>query len=73
MNEHMRPDRLRSTTQAAAGLPRRRWSVAEIEAMVAKGIIDEDERFELIGGEAVPTSPKGARQEMVKIAVNRFL
>jgi Uma2 family endonuclease len=73
MNEHVRPQRLPGTTQAAEGLPRRRWSVAEIEAMVAKGIILDDERFELIGGEAVPMSPKGARHEMVKIALNRFL
>jgi Uma2 family endonuclease len=72
MNEHVRPERLPGTTQAADGLPRRRWSVAEIEAMVAKGIIDEDERFELIGGEVVPMSPKGARHELVKIALNRF-
>ena len=72
MNEHLRLDRLPGTTQAADGLPRRRWSVAEIEAMVAKGIIDEDERFELIGGEVVPMSPKGARHELVKVALNRF-
>jgi Uma2 family endonuclease len=73
MNEHLRLSRLPGTTQAAEGLPRRRWSVAEIEAMVAKGIIDKDERFELIGGEVVPMSPKGARHELVKIALNRFL
>jgi Uma2 family endonuclease len=72
MNEHLRPERLRGTTQAAEGLPRRRWSVAEIEAMVARGIIAEDERFELIGGEVVPMSPKGARHDLVKIALNRF-
>ena len=64
MNEHLRP--LPGTTQAAEGLPRRRWSVAEIEAMVARGIILEDERFELIGGEVVPMSPKGARHETVR-------
>ena len=71
MNEHLRPDRLPGTTQAAEGLPRRRWSVAEIEAMVAKGIILEDERFELIGGEVVPMSPKGARHELVKAALQQ--
>ena len=60
------------TTQAAEGLPRRRWTVAEIEEMVAKDIIAEDERFELIGGEVVPMSPKGARHELVKIALNRY-
>ena len=72
MNEHLRSAALPATTQAAEGLPRRRWTVAEIEAMVAKGIIDEDERFELIGGEVVPMSPKGARHELVKITLNRF-
>lgn len=61
------------TTQAAEGMPRRPWTVAEIEAMVAAGIIDEDERFELIGGEVVPMSPKGARHEMVKIELNAHL
>src|SRR5262245_50618780 len=66
MNEHFRPASLSGTTQAAEGLPRRRWSVAEIEAMVAKGIILEDERFELIGGEVVPMSPKGRRHEILR-------
>ena len=59
-----------TTTLAAEGMPRRAWSVAEIEAMVAAGIIPENERFELIGGEVVPMSPKGARHEMVKIELN---
>jgi hypothetical protein len=45
--------------------------VAEIEAMVARGIIDEGERFELIGGEVVPVSPKGARHELVKKALQQ--
>lgn len=40
--------------------------------MVRVGIIDEDERFELIGGEVVPMSPKGARHEWIKIELNRF-
>jgi Uma2 family endonuclease len=71
MNEHLRPSRLPGATRAAEGLPRRRWSVAEIQEMVAKGIILEDERFELIGGEAVPMSPKGARHELVKAALQQ--
>jgi Uma2 family endonuclease len=64
MNEHLHPTPLSGTTQAAEGLPRRRWSVAEIEAMVAGGVLAADERFELIGGEVVPMSPKGARQAL---------
>lgn len=66
---HLEP----KTTQAADGMPRRAWTLAEIEAIVAAGIIEEDERFELIGGEVVPMSPKGARHEMVKIDLNEHL
>jgi Uma2 family endonuclease len=45
--------------------------VAEIEAMVARGVILDDERLELIGGEVVPMSPKGARHETVKKALQQ--
>jgi hypothetical protein len=38
------------TTSAAEGLPRRRFTVAEVEAMIAAGVMEEDERVELIGG-----------------------
>jgi hypothetical protein len=66
MNERLRPSSLPTTTQAAKGLARRRFSVAEIKRMVADGIIAEDERLELMGGELVPMSPKGNRHEVVK-------
>ena len=56
-------------TTAAEGLPRRRFTVAEVEAMVAAGVMDEDERVELIGGELVPMSPKGNHHEVVKTAL----
>jgi Uma2 family endonuclease len=56
-------------TSAAEGLPRRRFTVAEVEAMVAAGVMEEDERVELIGGELVPMSPKGSRHEVLKIAL----
>ena len=71
MNEQLRPRSFPAATQAAEGLPRRRWTVAEIEAMVANSIILEDERFELIGGEVVPMSPKGNRHELVKAALQQ--
>jgi len=58
-------------TSAAEGLPRRRFTVAEVEAMVAAGVMEEDERVELIGGELVPMSPKGNHHEIVKIALLR--
>jgi len=61
-------------TTAAEGLPRRRFTVAEVEAMVAAGIMEEDERVELIGGELVPMSPKGNHHELVKSAlVDRWI
>lgn len=66
MNRHQRD----MTTMAAEGLPRRRFTVAELEQMTAAGILDEDERIELIGGEIVPMSPKGNRYEMLKSALN---
>ena len=50
MNALLRPEHIPMTTQAAEGLPRRRFSVAEIEAMVRAEVIGEGERFELIGG-----------------------
>ena len=66
MNEQLRTHTLGLTTRAAEGLPRRRWTTAELERMVAAGILDPDERFELIGGEVVPMSPKGRRHEIVR-------
>ena len=56
----------RTTTQAADGLPRWRWTVAEIEKMSADGYFHEDERFKLVGGEIVPMSPKGRRHEIIR-------
>src|SRR5882757_9388875 len=56
-------------TSAAEGLPRRRFTVAEVEAMVAAGVMEEDERVELIGGELVPMSPKGLEDEVLKTAL----
>ena len=67
------PDKpLDRTTQAAEGMLRRRFTVAELEAMVKAGILDEDERIELIGGEVVPMSPKGNHHEIVKNALIHY-
>lgn len=60
----------RRTTQAAEGLPRRRFTVADVEAMVAAGLMDADERVELIGGELVPMPPKGNHHEVLKSKLN---
>jgi Uma2 family endonuclease len=70
MNEIYRPHKLPATTQAAEGVPRRRWTTAELEHMAAQGMFRDargnDERFELIGGEVVPMSPNGNRHEVLR-------
>jgi Uma2 family endonuclease len=63
------PPQRRPPTRAADGLPRWRWTVAEIEKMAVDGYFREDERFELVGGEIVPMSPKGRRHEMIRGAL----
>jgi len=60
----MPPKRL--PTQAAEGLPRWRWTVAEIERVAQSGLFSEYDRFELLGGEIVPMSPEGRRHETVR-------
>lgn len=39
--------------------------------MVEVGLIADDERLEILGGEIVPMSPKGARHELLKVALAR--
>ncbi len=60
-------------THAAEGLERRAFMVADVLAMVEAGILARNERFELIGGEIVPMSPKGIRHEIIKQWLNKKL
>ncbi len=48
------------------GVGRRPWTADELGAMARAGILHEDDRVELIGGEVVATSPKGARHEVLR-------
>jgi Uma2 family endonuclease len=71
MNEISRPPRTQhATTQAADGLPRLAWTLAEFERLSELGFfggIDrEPERLELIDGELVPMHAKGGRHEWVR-------
>ena len=66
MNELLPQPKARPTTQAAEGVPRLRWSLPDFERLTELGILTEDDRIELIGGELVPMSPKGNRHENVK-------
>jgi Uma2 family endonuclease len=73
MNELHRQPRSRPTTQAAEGVPRLKWTLAEFERLTELGILTEDDRIELIGGELVPMSPKGNRHEVVRGAIHNWL
>jgi Uma2 family endonuclease len=53
----------RPTTQAAEGLPRWRWTVAEVERIAAHGFFTEFDQFELLGGELVPMISAASRHE----------
>jgi Uma2 family endonuclease len=63
----------RPTTQAADGIPRLRWTLAEFERLAETGIFTEEDRIELIEGELVPMSPKGNRHEVVRHAILNWL
>jgi Uma2 family endonuclease len=68
MNERFTLPPQRPTTQAADGLPRWCWTVAEIERLEAAGFFSEYDQFELLGGEIVPMmSPAGRRHETIRI------
>lgn len=60
------------TLIAADGLPRRLFTVAEVERMVDVGLIGEDERIELLEGELIPMSPRGDEHEICKTALNLY-
>jgi Uma2 family endonuclease len=66
MNERFTLPPQRPTTQAADGLPRWCWTVAEIERMAVAGFFTEYDQFELLGGEIVPMSPAGRRHEIIR-------
>ena len=56
-------------TRAAEGLFRRAFTIADVEAMEAAGIIGPDENEELIEGEIVPMQAKNHPHERVKSAI----
>ena len=50
-------------------LPRRTFTVKEVERMSEIGLIRDDERVELLGGELVPMPAKGGGHEAIKLAL----
>lgn len=78
MNEFTRPNkREHKTTQAAEGLPRFAWTLAEFEQLSEQGFfggIDRPrERLELLDGELVPMHAKGGRHEWVRGELLNYL
>jgi Uma2 family endonuclease len=64
-------------TMAAEGFPRRAFKVGDIRRMIDVGVLREDEKFELIGGEIVMMAAKGFAHELIKshliVAIARSL
>lgn len=61
------------STQASIELPRRRFTVAEYEAMARTGVLREDDRVELLDGEIVVRTPIGPPHAGVVKRLNRLL
>lgn len=60
-------------TRAAEGLDRRGFTLVEVEKMIAAGILDADEKFELIDGEIVPMSPQAMPHMMMRTRIGNWL
>ena len=60
-------------TRAAEGLDRRGFTLAEVEKMISAGVIDADEKFELIEGEIVPMNPQALPHLNMKARLARAL
>lgn len=65
MNQHTSRS-TRPTTQAAEGVPRWRWTLADLDRFTELGILDGDDKVELIGGELVPMAAKGVAHETIR-------
>lgn len=57
------------TVTSADGRLRRAFTVSDVERMVEVGLIGPDERLEVVAGELMPMSPKGAGHEGIKLAL----
>jgi len=60
-------------TRAAEGLPRRAFTVSDVQRMLEAGILDWDEKFELIGGEIVPMPSQLLPHAIFKTRIARWL
>lgn len=72
MNEIVARHKHTRTTQAAEGVPRWRWTTAELERLDQLGAFHPEDKFELIGGEIVPMSPRNRFHEVVADQLTRY-
>ena len=72
MNIYVPTSQFDRTTRAAEGLPRWRWTTAELERLVELGAIDARAKIELIGGEIVHISPTGRMHEVLADELARY-
>lgn len=61
------------TTRGAEGLPRRAFTIEDVEKMLAAGILDRDEKFELIRGEIVPMNAQLSTHAILKTRIALWL
>lgn len=47
-------------------MPRWRWTLDELDRLIDAGVLGEDDRVELLGGELVPLAAKGNKHENLK-------
>jgi Uma2 family endonuclease len=57
-------------TRAADGLARKAFSVDDVRRMIDTGVLDEEERIELVEGDLVMMSAKGYAHDYIKNALN---
>jgi Uma2 family endonuclease len=59
-------------TRGAEGLDRRAFTVEEVERMLEAGILDWDDKFELIDGELVPMNAQNTPHSLIKSRIGRW-
>ena len=73
MNEIPRQPKIRPTTQAAEGVPRLRWTLAEFERLAELGIFTEEDSIELIGGSWFRCRQRAIGMRSFERALNWFI
>lgn len=68
MTQHFR-HRDRAASETGEGQPKWRWTLAQFERMIELGIIDTDDKLELIDGEIVPMAAKETAHENARGAL----